>query len=451
MASSLPLSGLRLAVTLPPVDFFSGCDLAIARDHVHALRQLGATVYEFDTTPAYGKRRDELQQQVDELRRFRPDAAIGAPHAGYAIQPFIKLGRSQDRGALPRNPFLDDLGLPTLLYWDHSLLQLPRYLVPKWPGAPNESKAGVLQQLRAFFDHPRACHFFPDTGQIAALRRLGIAEFPANAAYIPGISHQYVDYGRAPDAAPGENGGVAFFGNVYVAAARRITYAAEALLGIRQRALATLDVDWDRAPYEAYTDEIHRLAPALASELRLDPDQSFHWRFLFDEIGCVANGERRLRVALACGRPLTYFGGFADPESRAIASEAGCRLAETYLPYGPALAAAYRRQALSIDVANAPYINGFSTKVFSCFGAGGFMLSTRKADLTTALGSLADAISFSSPGELAAKVDHFLCADRERQEVTREIQDAVGRRFTASSLFASTVAAAVETSRVRGR
>jgi hypothetical protein len=38
----------------------------------------------------------------------------------------------------------------------------------------------------------------------------------------------------------------------------------------------------------------------------------FYWRFLFDEL-VVANGERRLQ-ALECGRPLTYFGGFADPK-----------------------------------------------------------------------------------------------------------------------------------------
>jgi len=451
MTSSLPLSGLRLVVTLPPERFFSGCDFAIARDHVIALRELGAAVHEFDTTPAYKNKGAQLQQQVNDLRRFRPDAVIGAPHAGYAIQPFAALQRSHDPDAIPRNLFLDDLELPTLLYWDHSLLQLPRYLLSPWPTGPEDSSAGVLRQLRTIFNHPRASHFFPDTGQIAELCRLGIAAFPADVAYIPGISHQYVDYGRSPDSPAGENDGVAFFGNIYVAAARRITYGHEALFGIRQEALAALNVDWDRAPYDAYMDEVHRLAPARASELRLDADHSFHWRFFFDEVGCVANGERRLRVALACGRPLTYFGGFADPESRAIAREAGCDLAEEYLPYGRTLAAAYRRQALSIDVANAPYINGFSTKVFSCFAAGGFMLSTRKADLTAALGGLADSITFSTAEELASKVDYFSSAERERQELTREIQDVVRERFTAASLFAGTVPAAVETSRVRGR
>jgi hypothetical protein len=434
-------------VTLPPADFFSGCDLAIARDHVFALRQLGAVVYEFDTTLAYKGDSARLRQQLDDLRGFRADAAIGAPHAGYAIQPFTASRRSRDRNALPTHPFLDELELPTFLYWDHVLLQLPRYLVPRWPQGPEDSSAGVRQRLRALFNHPRAIHLFPDSGQIAELHRLGIAEFPANACYIPGISHQYVEYGNAPDSPGGNNDGAAFFGNIYVAAARRITYAHEALLALRQKALTALDADWDRAPYHAYANEIDHLGLPRASELRLDPDQSFHWRFLFDEVACVANGERRLRVALACGRPLTFFGGFADPESRAIARDNGCILADEYLPYGRSLAAAYQRQAVSIDVANAPYINGFSTKLFSCFAAGGFMLSTRKGDLTTALGNLADPISYSTAEELAAKVDRFLTAPPQRRELAEHIKEAVRDRFTVSSLFARTVPAALESLR----
>lgn len=445
--ASTPLSGLRLAVTLPPADFFSGCDLTIARDHVFALRQLGAVVYEFDTTPAYKRDSTGLQQQLDDLRSFRADAAIGAPHAGYAIQPFKALRRSRDRDALPSHPFLDELELPTFLYWDHALLQLPRYLVSAWPHGPEDSNAGVRQRLRALFNHPRAVHLFSDSGQIAELHRLGIAEFPANACYIPGISHQYVEYGSAPDSPGGTNDGAAFFGNIYVAAARRITYAHEALLALRGKALTALDVDWNRAPYEAYRDEIDRLAPALSAQLRLDPDQSFYWRFLFDELACVVNGERRLRIALACGRPLTYFGGFADPESRAIARDSGCILGDEYLPYGRSLAAAYQRQAVSIDVVNAPYINGFSTKLFSCFAAGGFMLSSRKGDLTAALGSLADPISYSTAAELAAKVEHFLTARHQRRELAEHIQEAVRDRFTVSSLFARTVPAALESLR----
>jgi hypothetical protein len=434
-------------VTLPPGHFFSGCDLAIARDHVLALRELGAIVYEFDTTLAYSRNHAGLQQQLDDLRAFRPDVAIGAPHGGYALQPFTAFSRGPDPNTTLRHPFLDDLELPTFFYWDHALLQIPRYLADRWPKGPDDSTVGVLDQLRALFNHPRALHFFPDSGQIAELHRLGIAELPAHARYVPGISHQYVEEGSEHHSPGGTTDSVAFFGNIYIAAARRIKYAHEALYDVRQRALVSLEDDWDRAPYHAYVDEVERLSPTLKAELRLGADDSFRWRFLFDELGCFVNGERRFRHALACGRPLTYFGGFADPESRAIVQDAGCILADEYLPYGRTLAAAYRRQAVSIDVGNAPYFNGFSTKLFSCFAAGGFMLTSRKADLTAALGSLADAISFSTAAELAAKVDHFLTARHERRELADHIKEAVRDHFTASSLFARTVPALLETLR----
>jgi len=120
-------------------------------------------------------------------------------------------------------------------------------------------------------------------------------------------------------------------------------------------------------------------------------------------------------------------------------SGAGCELAEEYLQFGQPLAAAYQGQALAIDVANAPYINGFSTKVFSCFAAGGFMLTSRKADLAGALGDLAEAITFSSAEELSAKANHFLEADHERRDLTRQIQAVIREKFTASALYARTV------------
>jgi hypothetical protein len=447
--ASQPLSGLRLAVTLPPAHFFSGCDLAIARDHVFALRQLGAVVYEFDTTHAYMGSKSELRTQLDDLRSFQPDAAIGAPHAGYAVQPFVARRRDQGGDTALGHLFLDELDLPTLLYWDHALLQLPKYLVSPWPGGPGKSRKGVLARLGSLFRHPRAIHFFPDSGHIPELHALGIAEFPPDSCYIPGISHQYVEYGES-DRDPSEQGReVAFFGNIYIAAARKITYADETLLAVRRQAFERLKADWDCAPYDAYREEIECLSAAQRSELRLRPDESFYWRFLFDELSVVANGERRLQVALECGRPLTYFGGFADPETRAIVSSAGCTLAEEYLPYGRPLAAAYERQALSIDVANAPYINGFSTKLFSCFAAGGFMLTSRKADLAGALGDLAEAITFSSAEELSAKASHFLDADHERRDLTLQIQAVIREKFTASALYARTVPKAL--SALKGR
>ena len=368
------------------------------------------------------------------MKSFAADAVVGMPNAGYAVEPVVSEGR---------NLFLDVLGLPTILYWDHPLVQLPKYLSPSWPERPSDSTGGVLDRIRRLMRHPSAFHFFPDSGQLAELRRLGVADFDADHRFIHGVSPEFDDRGVAADAEPPAHD-VAFFGNVRTAAAQTVAYADAALTAVRERALADCFTRWAQAPYHAYREAISALAPGERARLGLELDQSFHWRYLYDELCIVANGELRFRKVLACGRPLTYFGGFADVESRALAAKEGVTLGPQYLPYGRALAAAYRRVRVAIDVVNAPFVNGFSPKLLSCFASGGFMLTTPTADMRVALGRLVDAIAFSNAEELAARVDHYLGHERERRDVTRQIQAIVRRRFTTAALYGRTIPIAVD-------
>jgi hypothetical protein len=81
-----PLSEFRLVVTLPPSGFFGGLDRRRADDQVMALQALWATVYAFETRAIYAKDYAEVDRQIAEIKEFKPDAVIGAQHAGYAIQ-----------------------------------------------------------------------------------------------------------------------------------------------------------------------------------------------------------------------------------------------------------------------------------------------------------------------------------------------------------------------------
>ena len=434
------LARLRLIATLPPPQHFAGCALDIARDRIAALRALGATVREFDTSAFYADDRATLQPQIDDLRSFQADAVIGMPNAGYAVEIVVRDGSPEGE---VRNLFLDVLALPTILYWDHPLVQSPKYVVPSWPSSPGESTDGVLGRIRRLMRHPLAVHFFPDSGQLSELRRLGVADFGGDRCFIHGVSAEFDEgHGVSPDER--QDHLVAFFGNVRTGATRTIQYEDPALTAVRERALAVCMSDWDRPPYHAYREAIGALEPDERARLRLDVDQSFYWRFLYDEVCVVANGEPRFRKVLSCGRPLTYFGGFADVESRALAAEAGVTLASQYLPYGRALAAAYRRARVSIDVVNAPFISGFSPKLLSCFASGGFMLTTRTADMRVALGRLVDSIGFSSADQLADRVEYYLSRDRERRELTREIQDVVGRHWTLAAQYGRTIPMALD-------
>jgi hypothetical protein len=77
------------------------------------------------------------------------------------------------------------------------------------------------------------------------------------------------------------------------------------------------------------------------SRFHLDPDQTFYWKFLFDELSIVANGDLRLQKMSLPTRATRYFGGFADPQSRDLVEESGW-IVRDCLSYGEALAAEYR-------------------------------------------------------------------------------------------------------------
>jgi hypothetical protein len=438
------LSGLRLAITLPPVQYFGGIDRVRARDTAVALRALGAVVFEFETDAAYRGDRAMVAQQIEDLRAFRADAVVAACQAGYAFEALWPDDR--DRWG---NIFLDLLELPIICYWDHVVPQLPRFVLSHWPRNSQESVDGVLDRMQALIAHPRTAHFVPDTGHIARLIEMGISGLSAANFFVTSIPAAYISFGdRAVE--PIGQVDAAFFGNIYLAATREIgQHLPHPLLGVRDRAIAMVGADWSRAPFDAYVQAIELLDDDLKVRYCLDPDQSFYWRFLFDELSIVAYGNLRLQKLRAGNRPMHYFGGFSDPLTRNLL-QAPWWLVRESLPYGDALAAQYRNTRVAVDIANGPFINGFSPKLFECFASGGFMLTSRQADISAAIGDeLAGMIVFSGPDELSAKVDHFLTRDRERGEISREIRSIIRSQHTASTLLARTIPQALELIRAR--
>lgn len=427
-----PLSGLRLVVPLPDAQHWFGRDLALAKDHINALRELGAAVFRFNISPAYCSDRRKLARQFEQVRRFRPDAAIGAPHALFALA-VQSLEEGEDAEA--KNLLLDDLDLPTVFYWDHVLTQiihLPAMRRPKESG-------GVLALLHRLFHHRRAYHFFPDSGHIARINTLARTNFDASHLYVPSVPRDYIDFGaRSPKSAHTTT--VGFFGNLFLTPDR--DSLRPELLQVRQQAIAAYDADWTRAAFDCYEQAIDGLGANARMRLGLDPDNRFYWRFLGHELPEIANGAPRLHRLLACGRPVTYFGGFADPQSKTIAQNKGLIIGRE-LPPDQRLAAAFRNTRVALDVVTAPFINGFSHKLLACFASGGFMLTTRKADILSALGDAGEAISYSSASELAAKLEHFLGSEGERVLLTSEIGARVRRDYSTRALFARTIPAAL--------
>ena len=62
----------RVAVTLPPADWFGGNDILFAREMIRAIRDLGLEVFEFDTTSFVTKDQGKLERDLAALMEFAP-------------------------------------------------------------------------------------------------------------------------------------------------------------------------------------------------------------------------------------------------------------------------------------------------------------------------------------------------------------------------------------------
>jgi len=292
LSRHLPLSGLRLVTTLPPNPWFGGNNFVQARVHTRALRELGAEVYEFDTAAIYANDVDRIARQKREIIEFRPDAAVSTPNAGYIVQGGQRTGRAGPPGSRALNLFIEELELPVVLFWDHGLTQPAHYLLLPTPDHPEQSQGGALSILKRLFVHPNIVHLFPDTGHAEELARLGLASFGADDFYVQGVGHAFMEVGNRGSAGDSFDHEVAFFGNIYLAASGKLPYAAQPeFTQLRRRVSETRSANPRLSFYHAYRDAIAALQPSARSRLRLDPDQSFYWRVMFDELTHYMNGE----------------------------------------------------------------------------------------------------------------------------------------------------------------
>jgi hypothetical protein len=367
---------------------------------------------------------------------------IGTPHAGFLIQEYLLPNYLQR--SCSRNFFIDELELPVVLFWDHAHLQSARYLLQPWPTTPSQSGAGARETLKNLFTHPNVVHFFPDTGHAHEISKLGIGSFDEDSYYVQAVGPAFTQPGgRAEDDECFDNE-IAFFGNVYLSESKKRPYAGNTgLAGLRVQARASCAADWRLSAWHAYLRAIDTLEYDERVALKLIPDQSFFWRFLHDELCLVMNGADRLRILQSCGKEIAFFGNFNDTNSNALMPEA-FRLRGA-LPYDSALAGAFRRTRITVDVVNAAFINGFSVKLMACYAAGGFALTTPKNDIARAIGQpLAGEICCKNADDLADKLDFFLGQDVKRRELSRAIGDIVRREYSAEALFSRTLPPALE-------
>jgi hypothetical protein len=411
---------------MPPHTWFGGVDFNFAVEMTAELRDLGATVFELDTGGFITRNELYIEEAVRALKSFRPDVALPLPNAGYAL-----LCTTLTR----ENVFRDVLQVPTIMLWDHGLLQFPKLILEPFPKSAAEAEGGAIQRLRQMLDHPLYVHYSPDRGHISVLDKLGVVDkskvrYFLQPAYPNFIRHGY----RTP---PGNvyRTRIAFAGNVYLQASRNLPFRTQPVLtAIEERVLAVKKNRLTACLWDLIMAEIAGLERATRKNFRLDPDSTFFWSFVHDEIEVMGNTEVRLAILAGLKREYDFFGNFIEPGAvGTLRNQYRMRFRKS-LDYFTELPLLFLNTDVVVDVINLGYNSGISPKAMGCLACGGLVLFDYKDDFYGSMGDAGNQVMYRSVDHLNALVDEYLGNSRKRRDVARYFQHRVCTEFSFGAL-----------------
>jgi len=421
-----PLSGLRLITTMPPKSWFGGVDHDFAVEMAGELQDLGAKVFELDTSGIIAGNRHHIDQAILALKSFRADVAVSVPNSGYAL---LCATLQQE------NIFKDILRIPTLLLWDHGLLQLPKVILDMLPSSAAGETGGVLRHMRDTLDHPLFVHYSPDSGHIKVLDELGIIDSSKVRFFLQPAYPNFMRQGHSGRPGNLSDPRVAFAGNVYLQASRGLSFRDQPVLaGIEERMLAAKKNHPTSNLWDLVMAEIDVLDGSTRKALQLEPDAKFFWRFLHDEIELVGNTDVRLSILTQMKGDLDFYGNFMEPDSTSTLREQYRIQFRKSLDYFTELPSLFMNGDVIVDVINQGYNSGISPKVTGCMACGGLILFDYKEDFQHAMGDIAGQVMYQNVDHLNALVEEYLRDGRKRREVSRELQHRVRTEFGFGSL-----------------
>ena len=422
----LPLAGLRIVVTMPPHTWFGGVDFNFAVEMAQELRDLGATVFDLDTGAFVFRNELHIDSAIEALKSFRPDAAVSLPNAGYAL-----LCNTPDRN----NVFRDILRIPTLMLWDHGLLQFPKLTLEPLPRTAAEGTDGAIGRIREMLDHPLYIHYSPDRGHIAALDKLGVIDSRKVRFFLQPAYPNFVRYGYRTPPSNAFRTRVAFAGNVYLQASSALAFRKrQVLLDIENRVLAAKKNRLTECLWDLIMAELAALDRSTRKELRLDPDSTFFWSFVHDEIELVGNTEVRLMVLAGLRREYEFYGNFMESSAVSTLRDRYRIKFRKSLDYFTELPLLFMNSDIIVDVVNLGYNSGISPKVMGCMACGGLVLFDYKADFRESMGDIADQVMFRSVDHLNQMVEEYLTDPRKRRDVSRCLQHRACTEFSFGAL-----------------
>ena len=423
---NLPLAGLRIAVTIPPVGWFGGVDYNFAIEMSEELRLLGASVFDVDVAGFTSQNEIYMAGVIEGLKAFRPDVAVSLPNALY-----ILLCSTRDQ----QNVFRDILRVPTLMLWDHGLLQLPRQILNHNPETPEDSQKGAIRRIRRVLNHPLYLHYSPDKGHIAALDKLGIVAADKVRFFLQPAYPNFVRYGYRTPPRNTFRSRVAFAGNVYLKAASGLPFRNNPLLaGIETRVMEAKKDRLTEGLWDLLMAEIRALGPGTRKQLSLDGNSTFFWNFMHEEIELVGNTQVRLAVLTGLKREYDFYGNFMEPKSVASLRDKYRIRFLKCLDYFTELPILFINSDLIVDVVNLGYNTGVSPKIMGCFACGGLILFDYKEDFGRIMGDVANEVMYRDVDHLNRLVDEYLTNPHRRQDVSRYLQHRVSTEFSFGTL-----------------
>jgi hypothetical protein len=411
---------------MPPHTWFGGVDFNFAVEMAQELRDLGATVFDLDTGGFIVRNELYMASAVEAVKSFRPDVAVSLPNACYAL-----LCNTLEQ----HNIFRDILQIPTLMLWDHGLLQFPKLALEPLPRTVAESADGAIGRVRKMLDHPLYIHYSPDRGHIAALDKLGIIDRRKVRFFLQPAFANFVRYGYRPPPSNAFRTRVAFAGNVYLQASSTLAFRKQqVLLDVENRVLAAKKNRLTECLWDLITDEIAALDRSTRRELRLDPDSTFFWRFVHDEIELVGNTDVRLAVLAGLGREYEFYGNFIETSAVSTLRDRYRIKFRKSLDYFTELPLLFMNSDIIVDVVNSGFNSGISAKVIGCIACGGLILFDYKSDFRESMGEIADQVMYKSVDHLNQLVEEYLTDPRKRRDVSRYLQHRVCTEFNFGAL-----------------
>jgi hypothetical protein len=448
---------VRLIIALPPKQYFGGNDRENALTLIEPLKSLFPHIFLFDCDIYLSGSDADFSRQMNAARKFRPNVGMAIPNACYGMildkRASYYKKTFQEKLAFPRretprgNVFADDLGVKTVLLWDHVITHAAQFLVGYPPVERSKSCRGSLEKLRRGLNHENFIHYVPDSGHIEVFDRLGVWAGSSIQRYVVPAQNIFLTEAFRP-ARELITDRVLFAGNLNSNQIMSAYGDDQIVREVTDYVTNAKCKKWGTAAWHAYEEIASQKVAAGVFELH--PDHSFFWSLGRELITNVVTTAFRTTVFKSVGCPIDFYGGFTDPDFVADLGRSGLFRPMGSVPFD-SLCGIYPRYQFSIDITHSPFIHGSNAKVLNCFAAGGFMFVDWRDDLRAAFGDLAEEFMYRSAEELNSKMDRLRGSSKRRLEIIRAVREVISCDLHFAALQSRVICNAAQLSRTETR